>query len=82
MKHTACQWDILETVYATTCYYFSTEETILSSLALLSFLLDGMWTKMPYISTCILYHDMTLAMEAIDCGAIRQKNTFLIPQGP
>ena len=36
MKHTACQWDILETVHATTCYYILTEETILSSLASLA----------------------------------------------
>ena len=82
MNHMACQRDILEMVYATTCCYLLTEKTILSSLASPSFPLDGMWTKMTDILTYILYHDMTLAMEAIDCGAIRQKNTFLIPQSP
>ena len=77
IKHMACQWDILETVYATTYYYLLTEETTLSSLALPSFPLDGMWTKMTDISTCILYHNMTLAMEAIDCGASNRTEEYI-----
>lgn len=47
------------------------EETTLSSLVSASFLLDG-------ISTYVLYRDMTLAMETIDHGAIRQKTKFSV----